>query len=384
MHGWFDAAKELMKDENFGEPLTHENNWLNDDIKKLTAGTGDAEAKAKKIFAYVRDNFSCTDNYARRLSQPVKKTYQSKKGNVADLNILLAAMLKNAGLEVHPVLLSTRAYGKAYDEYPVLSKFNYVITQAINGDKNYLLDASDPNNGFNHLPSECYNGSARIIADMPLIINLSADSLKETKITTVFMTNDDDGSISGAFSTKLGEQESRQIREKLLKTKPEDFFKETKKAYPTEVEITNAEIDSLKILEEPLNIKYDVKFNFNDEDIVYFSPMLAEVTKENPFKAAERFYPVEMPACFEETYILNMEVPKGYKVEELPKSARVMLNENEGMFEYIIAESSGRIQLRCRTQIKKANFQPEDYQTLREFFAYIVKKQAEQIVFKKQ
>ena len=74
-----------------------------------------------------------------------------------------------------------------------------------------------------------------------------------------------------------------------------------------------------------------------------------------------------MPYCSDETYILNMEVPKGYVIDELPKSARVKLNEDEGMFEYIIAVSGDRIQLRCRTVIKKANFEPGDYQTLRDF-----------------
>jgi uncharacterized protein YfkK (UPF0435 family) len=122
--------------------------------------------------------------------------------------------------------------------------------------------------------------------------------------------------------------------------------------------------------------------NFND-DIFYFSPILVESVKENPFKAAERFFPVEMSSCTDKTYILSMEVPRGYKIEELPKSAKVSLNENEGMFEYMIGESGGRIQLRCRTVLKKANFDPEDYQTLRDFFAFIVKKEAEQIVFKK-
>ncbi|HEY6974714.1 MAG TPA: hypothetical protein VH396_00405, partial [Chitinophagaceae bacterium] len=143
------------------------------------------------------------------------------------------------------------------------------------------------------------------------------------------------------------------------------------------------EVDSLKMPEEPVSIKYDMKFNFNDEDVIYFNPMLSEAYKENPFKAAERLYPVEMSSCTNETYILNMEVPKGYKIEELPKSARVSLNENEGMFEYVIGETSGHIQLRCRVILNKANFDPEDYQTLRDFFAFIVKKQAEQIVFKK-
>ncbi|HXL56490.1 MAG TPA: hypothetical protein VN958_09550, partial [Chitinophagaceae bacterium] len=322
------------------------------------------------------------DNYARFLSQPLKKTFQGRKGNVADINILLAAMLKNAGFEVHPVLLSTRSHGITCDLYPIMTKFNYVITQAKSNDKTFLLDASDPNIGFNRLPAECYNGNARIIADEPMLIDLSADSLMESKLTTVFMINDEKG-LNGSFSTQLGNQESQTIRKKLSATKQEEFFKEIKKNYPMEVELNNAEIDSLKIPEEPVAIKYELNFSFNDEDIIYFNPVLAEAYKENPFKAAERFYPVEMPSCADETYILNMEVPKGYKVEELPKSARVMLNENEGMFEYIIGESGGHIQLRCRTILKKANFAPEDYQTLRDFFAYIVKKQAEQIVFKK-
>ncbi len=60
-----------------------------------------------------------------------------------------------------------------------------------------------------------------------------------------------------------------------------------------------------------------------------------------------------------------------------------MLNEKDGMFEYIIAATDTNIQLRCRINIKRANFDPEDYQTLRDFYGFIVKKEAEQIVFKK-
>jgi len=382
LQNWYDVAKELMKDEDFGEVLSHNNNWLDDDVKKASANSATTDEKAKNIFQYVRDNFTCTDNSAIWLSQPLKKTLQTHKGNVVDINMLLAALLQNAGFEVHPVLLSTRDHGKTYDMYPIMSKFNYVITQAKKDDKTYLLDASDHDNGFNHLPAECYNGNSRLIGDQPVLIDISADSLKESKLTTIFIVNGDNG-IAGSFSTQLGALESQQIRKKLSSTKQEDFFKEIKKEYPVDIDLVNTEIDSLKIPEEPLTIKYDIKLNLNDEDMIYFNPMLAEANKENPFKAAERLYPVEMPACFDETYIFNMEVPKGYKVEELPKSARVMLNENEGMFEYLIGENNGHIQLRCRTVIKKANFEPGDYQTLRDFFGYIVKKQAEQIVFKK-
>jgi hypothetical protein len=84
-----------------------------------------------------------------------------------------------------------------------------------------------------------------------------------------------------------------------------------------------------------------------------------------------------------DTYILNMEIPKGYKVEELPKSTKVKYGDNEGMFEYIIGQADGKIQFRTRLYFTKALFAPEEYSMLREFFSYVVKKQAEQIVFKK-
>jgi hypothetical protein len=220
-----------------------------------------------------------------------------------------------------------------------MDKFNYVICRVKIGDDYYLLDASNKNVGFGKLPEKAYNGSVRIIDEMPVLVDLSPDSLKESKIITVFMT-DDNNSILGSLSSQYGSFKSAEMRDELSKMTASDYLKELKKEYSFDGNLSNIEIDSLKIPEEPLSVKYDMDFKFSD-DVVYFSPILAEAVKENPFKAAERFFPVEMSACTDETYILNMEVPKGYKVDELPKSARVSLNENEGMFEYIIAESGG-------------------------------------------
>jgi hypothetical protein len=138
------------------------------------------------------------------------------------------------------------------------------------------------------------------------------------------------------------------------------------------------------LLDQPVSIKYDMKLKgFGNNEIVYFNPMFGEATKKNPFTAAERFYPVEMSYTVDDMYILSMEIPKGYKIDEIPKSARVMLNENEGMFEYLISTNETSIQMRRRLTLKKANYTNEDYQTLRDFFGFIVSKEAEQIVFKK-
>ena len=77
-------------------------------------------------------------------------------------------------------------------------------------------------------------------------------------------------------------------------------------------------------------------------------------------------------------------MPDGYVVDELPKSTKVKFNDDEGIFEYLVSSSDGIIQLRTRISLAKANFPPEDYEGLRDFFSYVIKKQAEQIVFKKK
>ncbi len=81
---------------------------------------------------------------------------------------------------------------------------------------------------------------------------------------------------------------------------------------------------------------------------------------------------------------LTMDIPKGYKIDELPKSIIVHLNEDgKSFFEYRISESEGTISLVNRIHLDRAFYKPEEYAQLRSFFELVVKKQAEQIVFKK-
>ena len=105
---------------------------------------------------------------------------------------------------------------------------------------------------------------------------------------------------------------------------------------------------------------------------------------QNSFAPAERKYPVEMPFLTENTYTLNMEIPEGYEVTELPKSVRFAFNENQGTFEYLIQQNSTGIQMRSRLRLNKTIFPPEEYPSLRDFFEQIAKKQREQIVFRRK
>jgi hypothetical protein len=266
----------------------------------------------------------------------------------------------------------------------LLDRFNYVVCAAKIEDKTYYLDASDPSLGFNHLPDECYNGHARMITnDNALSVYFNPDSLSEKKLTTVFLHGDKPGEWQGHFAGSMGYYESLGIRSRIKERGEDAFFKNIQTGYTGDYELTEKKVDRLKELDAPVKVEYDFTVK-QEDDMVYFNPMMGEGYKENYFKAAERSYPVEMPYVFDETYIFTFEVPADYTVEELPRSAKVSFGESDGFFEYLIDKSENTIRLRSRIKLNRANFAPEEYNDLREFFSYVVKKHAEPIVLKKK
>jgi hypothetical protein len=294
-------------------------------------------------------------------------------------------MLRYAGLTANPVILSTTEHGYALEMYPMLTSFNYVATQVAANGKDYFLDASYPRLGFGKMPSKCYNGHARAVDEAATPLLFSADSLSERKVTALFISNGEKGKIGGSMNQTSGYYESYNIREQVKDKGEEEFFKEVQKEFGSDVVIKSPRIDSLNRYEDPVSLHYELELSPANEDIFYINPLFGEAYKKNPFTSAERYYPVEMPYTSDETFLLTMEVPAGYVVDELPKQMVAKLDEQESaFFEYRISQSGSTISLRSRIKINRALFLPEEYQTLREFFNLVVSKQNEQIVFKKK
>ena len=385
MGSWPKLTEDLMNADFFGQQVNKENGWLKDIIGPLVNAPGSKADKARKIFAYMRDNFTCTSHDRFSMDQTLKGLIKTHNGNVAEINLLLTAMMKYADMDADPVILSTRSNGYTFSMYPILSKFNYVICRTVIDGKTFYLDASEPHIGFGHLPLRCYNGHARVVNKEAEAIDLKSDGVTETKITSLFIINDEKGNLVGSAEQTPGYYGSNELRDRVKEKGQEQLQQDIKKDFGAEIIISNFHIDSLDKYENELGIHYDFDIKDEKEDIMYLNPLFGEGYKENPFKSAERFYPVEMPYARDETFNLQLEVPHGYVVDELPQSLIVKLNEqDDGLFEYRISQSGDNISLRSRVRFKRTFFMPDEYETLREFFNLIVKKQAEQIVFKKK
>jgi hypothetical protein len=386
MGSWETLSMELLRDKDFGAELSASNNWMENDLKTVAQNTADKKAEAVAIYNYVKTNFKNKGNKGIYLSQPLKQTFKNKFGHVSDLNLLLTAMLMNRGFNSVPVILSTRAHGATNSIYPLINQYNYVISKLTIGTEAFLLDASQPYLGFNKLPVYCYNGAARVISSGTPIELLEADSISEDNYTSILLNADPANPLSwkGIVMSTVGYNESSNIRNSILEKGKDQYIKQVQDSYAGDIVAEDVQLSLLDKCDGPVKVQYALKIANNKSDVLYFSPMLNEGMKENVFKSSDRQYPVEMPSRINENYELRLEIPEGYAIDELPKSARVTFNENEALFEYLISKTEKEITLKTVLRFNRANFLKDDYESLRGFFDYIVKKHAEQIVFKKK
>lgn len=387
MGNWKKVGEELLKSSDFGEDLSRNNNWLKETINQINGATKDNLAKAKNIFAYIKTNFKNLGNRGIYLTKSLKEIFNAKSGSESEINLLLTAMLKYEDLDANPVLLSTVSHGYTNEMYPLLNRFNYVITKVNIKGNDYFLDASQPYLGFNKLASNCYNGHARVIDKNVTPVYFYADSLTEDKLTSIILFNDEKqpGKWGGSFNVDYGFIESGNTRKQILDKGKTDFEKTLKESYSGEYSIDKIEYRDAEDCENTLKLSYELNVDGNNKSkIIYLNPMMKEGYIQNPFKAAERKYPVEMPYKINDIYTFSIEIPAGYMVDEVPKSTRVLFNEDEGSFEFLVAKSETDVKISSKIKFSKAYFPAEDYPSLRSFFDYIVKKHAENIVFKKK
>jgi hypothetical protein len=384
MKDWQMVSTEMLKDADFGRPIAEDNPWVADELKNIqTAGLTD-EQKARNIFAYVRDHYTCTRDHGIFLSDNMnlRLIIKKKSGSVSDLNLLLISMLRQSGITADPVMLCTREQGRMNAQYPMLEKFDYVICRAnINGRDNFL-DASDQYLGFGRLEPKCYNGMARVITEQAPAINLNADDISENKNCYVTLVNKSSG-LAGKYQTLLGYNASLELRQKMSGDISKDYLIAEEKKYSDDVTLSNAKFDSLRSYDNPVSVTCDVNVSLKNDEVIYFNPMMGEQMKENPFKAQHRLYPVELPYTMNTSYNFTMEIPTGYKVEEMPKGQVYVMPDNKVKFEYNLTEAFDHIQLRCTLQLSKTFFAVEEYDNVRAFFAQVISKESEQIVFRK-
>lgn len=383
---WEKISELLMRDGEFGIQLN-----LNCPIKEPADELkAISDKKERMILAYqlVRDKMAFNNRYGIYVTASLRKAWNEKTGNASDINLLLISLLNEIGIEAEAVLLSTRDNGVLHPAQIILSKFNYVICEARIGDETFLLDATDKYLPYNFLPERCLNGQGRRISLLPKRndwVDLNQDNPSErvffaqTKVSP-------SGNINGSFSLKETAYFAYNRRELIRKETERDDYIAAYEAETPGLIIDEYIIENLDDIANPLFIKHEGNLKLSDEspkDMLYINPLLGNGITANPFTLETRNFPVDFINPFTLKVINMMEIPEGYEVAEIPKSATIMLPDNLATYRYAIAVKGNQVHLDCTFMMKTSQILPMNYAQLRELYSIIVAKNAEMIILKK-
>lgn len=384
---WPKIVKRLKEEENFGM-FTNRRGYSKTLLKDIIKTSTDKDTIVSLIFDYVKNNIKYNDDVELYTSETNPKSiFEKKAGNSADINLCLLTLLTEAKIDAFPVLLSTRSNG-AHPGFPMLTKFNNVIVVAQIGEKTILLDATDKNHTPNMLSFDnlCHEGLKVNFADETAEWISVEDPTVSRKSVNYILNLDTENKISGKMYLSTTNYEALDRRESYLSaTNETDFLKSYKDGKPG-LGIKNYKIENLANLNESLVESMDISIDDNVEEagnLIYFTPLFYERTKENPFKLEERNFPVDFGYPTEETIRLTLDYPKEYQIDKVPKNEKIILPEESAAFTFMFANEPGKIVISSKILFKKSYYTPEEYHYLKELFKNIVRKQSEQIVLKK-
>ena len=382
---WDKVREVLMKDKDFGLKLTG-NMFLNKYAELI--GTKDISDydKVKEAYEFVRNEITWNLVNSLYAYSSFSMVYKEKKGNSAEINLMLISLLRKMEFEANPVVLSTRDNGLLSLVFPSLNKLNYVIAQVKIDDKLYLIDATDKHAPLGLLPKKCLNGEAKVLYENDIkSVSLNTKKLA-SEICNVNLSLSRDGDLEGIISYQYKDYAAYDFRKEIDEyTSQDDFIKDTQEDYDG-LYIDSYKIENIDSIYKTLKVVCDVELEDNVDFIgnnIYVNPMTLEKLDENLFKSDERKYPVDFIHPISKRYILNLNIPEGFSIDQLPENKKVSLPQNKGSFTYDIISNGNNIQFAFHFKINDPIIFPDEYLMLKEFYNLLINKQSEMIVLKK-
>ena len=382
-NSWDDVAKSIFDQPQFGDELK-KSNYFNNDLSRLISSQQSEIEKTIAIYEFVKQKMNWNGYVGIATDDGVRSAYKNNVGNITEINLILTAMLREAGLNTNPVLLSTKNHGIPI--FPTRNGFNYVISSVTIDGGLVLLDASKKYGEINLLEEELLNWNGRLITEdgRSKWVNLLPNKQAEQN-TMLSVTIDNDLNTNAKVINKLTGHKSYAFKKKyanVAKVSQLEMFENQFK----NIQVSNLEVQNLDKLYQPISFNYDVSYS-NALDIIdskiYVTPLLHLGTYENPFVPETRQYPVDFVYPLKTRVIASIKIPDGYTVETIPETLNIAIPKNQGSFQYLVNVSGNNIQVSSQLSISTHIIASNYYKELKAFYDMVINKQLEKIVLVK-
>ncbi len=384
LESWESLADDVKEDYEY---TTFENasKHYEDIISNLPLEEASLIEKVNIIYNYVNESFRWNEKNGVFNSQKFKDFIENRTGNTADINLYLVNLLRTAGIESFPMLISTRSHGIITKDYPLLSQFNRMVAYAELPNGHYVMNAINPYRSC-QLPalSDYVDDGFVLKKENPSWVEIDPDH-RSRSMFLVDVSFDEGGQPMYEISSQLNGYDALDFRSGISENGNKYIFHQLKNKNITKTD--SLTIENLKEVEKPLKLEFGFTANetsmVNDE-LIYFDPFIFDEFQNNPFNEDRHNFPIELPYESNFNMIMNMHIPDGFEVIGMPRSEKYVLPREVGNFSYQTRFLDDRIQINMKVVFANRKL-PKNYNTyLKEFYDILIEKINEQIVMKRK
>lgn len=322
---------------------------------------------------------------------PAMEVSKTGDGDCKALTNFMIAMLKYVKVKGYPVLVDSGTYSnKLYEDFPIMN-FNHVIACVPMPKDTIWLECTSPKNPMGYQGDFTGNRKGLLVKEKGgKLINLTSySSLQNSQKRNLKVKINNEGNASISVNTEYSGIQSE--------TKTEVYEsignEEQKEWLRNKINIPNFELNSLKseiikqkipLLKEDLEIQAQKYASVNGERI-FFKPNVFTNFFDTPKKQENRETDIYLNPniyTFIDTDNAEISIPKGYKIEYLPKQ----INE-ENLFGKFVSKTElqdGVLKYTRFVEMKGGTFPKENYNKLIDFIKLVNKSDQQKIVLIKE
>lgn len=356
---WNKVAERLYNSDDFGGFL--KSNAVKDLLPQDIKTFYDPLARANKIFDFVKYNYKWNKKDGIIASQNLKQMLKLKSGNAADVNLLLVALLRNAGLEANPLLISTVDNGILNILSSNPSNLNMVLASVRINNQLYFYDATSFASKVNILPERDWNDFGILLEnDKATDLSFSNTNISKKELFVKADIDLQNSEIKGSLTKKETGLYAIEANDDF-----DDNHDKYNQAFKTDFAANIKDVES-KLLPDG-NFESQMKFSSgNLMDVVgnkiILNPLLFLNTGNESFdQKEERKNQIDFISAFTREKKVEITVPNGYKVADLPKPKKIVTDDKEISYFYKVEFINNKILVSSKVDVLSQNYPKEYY-----------------------
>ncbi len=385
MTSWDDVIRELTDATYFGVQLNKNIPGTSDFIKSLAQLS--PYMKMKQVYQYVQSNMSWNYIQSKYSDEGIKQAWQKKKGTSGEINLILVNLLRDAGLEAYPMLVSERFNGQVNPDYPFVDEFNTVFAYVVIDSRKYYLNALEKFTPVNLVPESILNTTALVVnRKKGGLINIADDQMKFDENIFTAINIKENGAFEGEVTVKSNAY-AKVDRAEMYSENKDQYLKQYFHKDDNLLDVKNVSAENLDTDTLPMLQHADFSGTFIKAGDYYQVPLnLFLGMQKNPFVADDRFSEVNFGYSRSVNLVNTINLSGEYTVPELAKSYSIVDENKDIVITRIMNYEKETNTVSCTINIsfKQATYSTYMYPTLRDIYKKMFVMLQEPLLIKKK